>query len=207
MEQTTPFEMQIPAEMSNQITGSEPIVSTADIIFVLVIISISVAFDVFRWRKSKKKDSILCTRHHKDHTVPQRAKTGDAGFDLFCDEDITVGVNEEASISLGIAIKIPDDAVGLILPRSSANKLGLHVKIGVIDSGYVGPLFALVHNISKKPVEIKRGMRICQVLPMALHQTMRVMTEVIELPKTERGTSGFGSTGDAAQHVDNRLPV
>lgn len=159
------------------------------------------------WPFRKKYDQMLCRRHHTDpnlfnhHGIPKRAKQGDAGFDLYCDEDKIIYVDDECSIAQGISIKIPDGAVGLILPRSSANKLGLHVKVGVIDSGYTGPLFALVHNIGKKPVEIKRGMRICQILPLSLHPVLDSMVEVNTLPETERGQTGFGSTGDPAQHV------
>lgn len=144
--------------------------------------------------------SIICRRHHQDHPVPKRSKHGDAGYDLYCDEDKIVPVGKEATIALGIDVKVPWGSVGLILPRSSANKLGLHVKVGVIDSGYTGPMFALVHNISDKPVEIKRGMRICQILPMMLMPCHDEMQEVDEMPETERGTTGFGSTGDAANH-------
>lgn len=193
---------QIPQPSQNANAG---FVLTADMFFNIVlfvgIIIASVAFDYLWKRKKEKPVKVLCVRAHGEYGIPKRAKKGDAGFDLFCDEDVTVGVDDEASISQGIAVKVPDGAVGLILPRSSANKLGLHVKIGVIDSGYTGPLFALVHNIGKKAVEIKRGMRICQLIPIALHPVVESMDEVVQLPKTERGTSGFGSTGDAAQHL------
>lgn len=144
---------------------------------------------------------IICKRHHNDFPIPARAKDGDAGFDLYCDEDVIVPVGKEATIALGIDVKVPDGCVGFILPRSSANKLGLHVKIGVIDSGYTGAMYALVHNIGNKPVGITRGMRICQLLPMNLWPVHPSMKEVDEMPKTERGTSGFGSTGDTAKHT------
>ena len=141
---------------------------------------------------------VICQRllGEKDLPVPRRSKKGDAGFDLYCAEEKTLAPDEEAWICQGIRVKVPYGSVGMVFPRSSANKVGLHVKIGTIDAGYTGRMYAGVVNHAKVPVTIKRGDRICQLVPLALFPLMdESMMEVEEMPNTERGDSGFGSTG------------
>ena len=72
---------------------------------------------------------------------------------------------------------------------------------GTIDSGYTGPMFALLRTFSDKPVQITRGMRVCQIIPLSLFPVNDRMFEVDAMPDTPRGTTGFGSTGDSAKHV------
>lgn len=148
-----------------------------------------------------KLDSVLCIRTQYDNPVPKKAKAGDAGYDLYCSEDKTLLPNEAAMVSLGIDIKVPDGSVGLLMPRSSLNKIGVHCYPGTIDSGYTGPMFAMLRNHTHRPVEIKKGMRVCQLIPLPMFAVTDLMEEVMYMPETERGQTGFGSTGDAAAHV------
>ena len=169
-------------------------------LWVLAIVGVFFIFGLCVGNK-KPLESVICVRTCFDHYVPKRAKPGDAGFDLTCEEDRTIMPNEQAMISLGICMKVPEGSVGLLMPRSSLNKVGIHCYPGTIDSGYTGPMFALLRNTTPRPVEIKKGMRVCQLIPLQLFPVEDVMEEVDEMPDTARGNTGFGSTGDAVGHA------
>jgi dUTP pyrophosphatase len=99
-------------------------------------------------------------------------------------------------VPLGVAIKVPEGTWGLLTARSSTlRKHGLMVAQGVIDCGYTGPLFAGVWNMADKPVKIEPGMRLVQYILMTNASLDVDAQEVAELPKTDRGASGFGSSG------------
>jgi len=130
----------------------------------------------------------------------ERAKQGDCAYDLCNASGLTVIVGPRMSkdISAGMRIKIPDGYCGIIRARSSTFvRRGLMVITGVIDSGYTGSLYTLVWNPAlnerAEPVLIKPWERISQllILPVPDFDIVRVT----QLPDTERGSSGFGSTG------------
>ncbi len=134
-----------------------------------------------------------------DPTVPMPAyaQPGDAGLDLASNADIVVNPGERALVPTGIAVAIPEGHAGLVLPRSGlASRHGLTManSPGLIDSGYRGEIVCAVINLDPNtPVKIARGDRIAQlvIVPIATVQPMLVD----ELPASERGPSGFGSTG------------
>jgi dUTP pyrophosphatase len=130
--------------------------------------------------------------------LPRYAREGDAGLDLFAAADAEVGPGERAMIPTGIAVAIPDGHAGLVLPRSGlASKLGLTLANapGLIDSGYRGEVTCAVVNLDRKqPVTIRAGDRIAQLLIVPIPAVAGEWTE--ELPASERGAGGFGSTGD-----------
>ena len=100
-------------------------------------------------------------------------------------------------VPTGIAVAVPDGYAGLVAPRSGlAARHGISVVNGpgVIDSGYRGELNAILINHGADSVTLRRGDRIAQllVIPVALP----TLVEVDELPDSERGTGGFGSTGN-----------
>ncbi len=100
-----------------------------------------------------------------------------------------------AEISTGLRIKVPDDAWGNIKSRSSTGwKRRLDVFEGVIDSGYTGPLFVLVFNPQQVPVRVYEGDRLAQLILMPKYKTEHVV-RCTDLPATERGATGFGSSG------------
>lgn len=125
---------------------------------------------------------------------PRRGYPNDAGFDLFVSETVTIEPGCFADIPTGVAVQIPDDMWGLITGRSSTiRKKGLMVAQGVIDAGYRGLLYSGVWNLTGEPVEVKRGERIAQLI---LHYRPDVhMALVDSLEASDRGASGFGSTG------------
>lgn len=133
----------------------------------------------------------------EDETMaPYYAKKGDAGMDLHISEDVWLQPMERRTVGVGLSVAIPVGCVGDIRPRSGlASKQGVTVinAPGTVDSGYRGHVGVPLINLSKKPVSIKKGDRIAQlvVLPY-IHCEIEV---VDALDETERGDGGFGSTG------------
>lgn len=140
---------------------------------------------------------ILVRRQGPDHAgIHQPKKAGDVGYDLVVSETTTIPPlpAKPVIVPAGVNIKIPAGYWCQIVGRSSAaNKLGLLVATATIDEGYTGQLFACTWNLGDKPVTVERGERLGQVV---FHKINTFdMEEVAELPKTERGETGFGSTG------------
>lgn len=130
----------------------------------------------------------------------RKAFTGDAGFDLFnaSEETITIAPLKQVDIPAGLSVKIPDGYCGLLHPRSSTfRKRNLLVIPSLIDAGYTGPMFTLVWhpnlNGMDRPVLVEPWERLGQLIIVPIPQ-LKVI-EVPQLPKTERGGKGFGSTG------------
>lgn len=125
---------------------------------------------------------------------------GDVGFDLYNASDATLIVAPYKSIQIpaGIRVKLPDNHGALVYPRSSTfKKKGLFVVPGLIDAGYVGPIFTFVWhpnlNEIDTPIFIEPWERLSQLIVIPVPQL--VVHEVTKLPETERGNKGFGSTG------------
>ncbi len=129
--------------------------------------------------------------------APQRARPGDAGLDLCANAEVKVMPGERALIPTGIAVAVPEGHAGLVLPRSGlASRQGLTLANapGLIDSGYRGEVTIAVVNLDREtPVEIRPGDRIAQLVVLPFAEADPV--EVDELPESERGSGGFGSTG------------
>jgi dUTP pyrophosphatase len=129
--------------------------------------------------------------------LPAYAQTGDAGLDLSSAVDVEVGPGERAMVRTGLAVAIPEGFAGLVLPRSGlASRQGLTLanSPGLIDAGYRGEITCAVVNLDRRrPVQIKRGDRIAQLVLVAVATVLPEWAE--ELPSSERGEGGFGSTG------------
>jgi len=127
--------------------------------------------------------------------LPIKMKEGDAGFDVFSTESVTIGPGERHKFSLGFALEIPIGNVVLIQERSGmANNNGVLTIGNVIDSGYRGECHAILFNSSQLSIQIKKGQKIAQLL-LLFGYTGKNIEEVEELSDTERGNNGFGSTG------------
>lgn len=129
--------------------------------------------------------------------APVYAKPGDAGADLRSRIDFELEPGERALVPTGVAIALPEGYVGLVHPRSGlATKNGITIvnAPGTVDSGYRGELMVTLLNTDKtKSFHVQRGDRIAQlVIQKYEHATFTV---VDELEQTERGSSGFGSSG------------
>ena len=126
--------------------------------------------------------------------MPSRSYSDDAGLDLYTMDDMTILADTFCDIDTGWAVKIPDGFWGSVKARSSTffnRRLIVHE--GTIDAGYTGKLSIGVYNPGPKPVILGVGDRIAQliILPLLIVD----MVVVAELPPTERGAKGFGSTG------------
>lgn len=137
------------------------------------------------------------TRLRDDAVLPQRAYPGDAGLDLVSCERHELGPGERALVGTGIAVAIPDGHAGLVTPRSGlATKSGITIvnTPGLVDSGYRGELRVILHNTDpREPFVVEPGMRIAQLVIVAVPASG--LREVDELPPSERGAAGFGSSG------------
>lgn len=134
----------------------------------------------------------------EDATIPSYAKEGDAGLDF------TATKIEEFETfyeySTGIAVEIPPGHVGLMFPRSSISRVNqvLTNAVGVIDSGYRGEVKFRFRD-SRMPLD-QRGLKIYEVgekigqlIVVPIPQV--TVVPVTELSSSERGSSGFGSSG------------
>jgi len=129
--------------------------------------------------------------------APAYAKPGDAGADLRSRVDFELEPGERALVPTGVAIALPEGYVGLVHPRSGlATKNGITIvnAPGTVDSGYRGELMVTLLNTDKtKSFHVQRGDRIAQLIIQKYEHA--TFTVVDELEQTERGSSGFGSSG------------
>ena len=129
-------------------------------------------------------------------TLPTRAYEGDAGLDLAACERVELGPGQRAVVSTGLAVAIPEGHAGLVLPRSGLavrHGIGKVNAPGLIDAGYRGEVKVVLLNTDRDEVfVVEPGMRIAQlvVVPVVLTEPK----EVPELPASERGDKGFGSS-------------
>jgi dUTP pyrophosphatase len=135
-------------------------------------------------------------RVRPEAVVPSRAYAGDAGLDLAATERIELGPGERAVVPTGLAVAIPEGYAGFVQPRSGlASRHGITIvnTPGLVDSGYRGELMVLLHNTDRAaPFVVEAGMRIAQLVVLPIPQVELV--EVEELPASERGARGFGSS-------------
>jgi dUTP pyrophosphatase len=135
-------------------------------------------------------------RLRDDAVVPARAYAGDAGLDLTACERVELAPGERATVGTGLAVAIPEGYAGFVQPRSGlAAKHGLTIvnTPGLVDSGYRGELKVILLNTDMEHTfVVEQGMRIAQLVVLELPAVDPV--EVDELPDSERGVRGFGSS-------------
>ena len=122
------------------------------------------------------------------------AKPGDVGLDFPVRDRVVILPGAHQDLRTGISVKLPDDCWGLVTARSSTfARRRLLAFPGVIDSGYTGEVFAFVCNLSGEPVTVEPGESLVQLIVVPkVGVTLRV---VEDLGQTERGDTGFGSSG------------
>lgn len=128
--------------------------------------------------------------------LPERAYAGDAGLDLAACERVTLQPGERKVVGTGLAVAIPEGYAGFVLPRSglaARHGIGTVNSPGLIDSGYRGEVRVVLQNTDREGIfEVEPGMRIAQLVILQLPP---VDLEVVdELPASERGERGFGSS-------------
>lgn len=126
---------------------------------------------------------------------PRQAYKDDAGMDLALKHDLTVPVGAHRVGDTGVHVAVPRGHVGMVFVRSSTGikrHLVLSNGTGIIDSGYRGPIKVSLHNTGNETQHITAGDYIAQlvVVPIATNN----IAEVPQLPHSERGTNGIGSS-------------
>jgi len=133
-------------------------------------------------------------RHYYEN-IGQQNHSDDVGFDLFCLEEVVIGVNETVMIDLGVSFEPVDNVGYLVYPRSSISKTPLRLanSVGVIDVGYRSTIKAVFDNIKDDFYTINKGDRLVQLVGF---DGKPIEVEIVdELSETKRGLGGFGSTG------------
>jgi dUTP pyrophosphatase len=133
---------------------------------------------------------------HPDARAPERTRPGDAGYDLRCVEAFALEPGERRLVPTGVAIALPAGIAGLVVPRSGlAVKHGISVVNGpgLVDPNYRGELRVILVNLGSERFEAQAGDRIAQLLLVPF--VTPDLQLVDELPASERGTNGFGSSG------------
>jgi dUTP pyrophosphatase len=135
-------------------------------------------------------------RLRPDAVLPTQAYPGDAGLDLAACEQVVLEPGERATVATGVAVAIPAGFAGYVQPRSGlAEKHGITIvnTPGLVDSGYRGELRIILLNTDReRAFEVEPGMRIAQLVLLPVPPVeLRI---VDELPASERGERGFGSS-------------
>jgi len=165
--------------------------------------------------KKTKKLLIPVKKIRKNTTIPKQSKPGDAGADariegfkkIFVEgnkrelldvesDSYTLKPLERVGCSLGFATAIPEGYYFKVVPRSGLalwEGLSIVNSPGTIDSGYRNEWMAIVINLSNTEVTLKKGDRVCQII--LIKMINYEFEEVKELPESDRGQGGFGSTG------------
>ncbi len=132
--------------------------------------------------------------------LPGYALPGDAGADLTAAEDVELAPFQRALVGTGVAVASPEGYAGFVHPRSGlAHRVGLSMvnAPGTIDAGYRGEIKVNLINLDPtRPIVLHRGDRIAQLVVQPVVRA-RFMP-VGELPGSERGEGGHGSTGGHA---------
>ncbi|WP_449280351.1 dUTP diphosphatase [Leucobacter sp.] len=128
---------------------------------------------------------------------PRYAHADDAGADLRAAEAVEIAPGERALIGTGVSIALPEGYAAFVVPRSGlAAKHGITVlnTPGTVDAGYRGEVkVTLLNTDRERSFRVEPGDRIAQVILMPVSRA--VFVPVAELPESDRGAGGFGSTG------------
>jgi dUTP pyrophosphatase len=143
---------------------------------------------------------VLVRRLDPDVPLPARAHPGDAGADLVTTADVELAPGERATVGTGLSIALPDGYAAFVQPRSGlAAKHGVSIvnAPGTVDAGYRGEIrVTLINHDPRETLRLRRGDRIAQLVVQKVEHAQFV--EVAELPGSQRGEGGHGSTGGYA---------
>lgn len=133
----------------------------------------------------------------EDAKSPHKEHLGDAGWDLYVSRPCVIPPGATVDVHTDIRMDMPPYLYARITGRSSTlRKHKLLVNEGIIDNGYIGELFVCVHNLGDKPFEVKKGMRLAQILFHTIEDVRWSQVQEIHPKPNSRGENGFGSTGE-----------
>ena len=137
--------------------------------------------------------NIKVLKETEDAILPTYAHFGDAGADLYANEEVDIQQNEVKIIQTGLKVEIPDGYEMQVRPRSGmSTKTPILGILGTIDSGYRGPLGVMLYNHGDIPYRVQKGDRIAQAVIAPTYHGNFLISD--SLSETERGEGGFGST-------------
>lgn len=138
---------------------------------------------------------LLVKKLSENAVLPVRGSALAAGFDLASAESVVVPARGKAIVKTDLAVATPLDCYARIAPRSGlAAKKFIDVGAGVVDADYRGNVGVILFNFGEQDFAVAPGDRVAQLILEKVHLNCEV-AEVPELPDTERGAGGFGSTG------------
>lgn len=128
--------------------------------------------------------------------MPEHAHKLDAGYDLKTPEQVIIPAMSEAKIDTGVHMEIPAGYFGKLESKSGLN-VNYHLDCpgGVIDSGYTGSITVIINNRGTETYGFKAGDKIVQIVIVPCLTPELQQVDLSEFERTERGSSGFGSTG------------
>ncbi len=145
-------------------------------------------------QRDSSKPCLQVKKFFKDSFLPEYMMPSDVGLDLRASENVTLRPMEQKKVSAGIAIRIPDNCVGLIRDRAGiVSKMNVHTAAGTFDPAYRGEVSVVLINFGDETVEIEKSMRMAQLVIIPVVKVD--IQEVEKLDITDRYDKGFGSTG------------
>ncbi|HNX82171.1 MAG TPA: dUTP diphosphatase [Candidatus Omnitrophota bacterium] len=128
--------------------------------------------------------------------MPSKAHSGDAGYDLYSRDTVTIYAGESATFDTGVHVAIPPLYAGLLVSKSGLNvKRGI-TSTGLIDSGYTGSIIVKLYNHGAEPYTVNVGDKISQLVVVQIDPLNAIQVGRLDmLGDGERGDNGFGSTG------------
>ena len=137
--------------------------------------------------------NVKVVKETEDAILPQYAHFGDAGADLFANEEVEIQPNEVKIIPTGLRVEIPDGYEMQVRPRSGMTvKTSVITQLGTVDSCYRGPLGVMMYNHGNEVYTVHKGDKIAQAVLAPTYHGNFLVTD--SLSETERGEGGFGST-------------
>ena len=137
--------------------------------------------------------NIKVLKETEDAVLPTYAHFGDAGADLYANEEVDIQPNEVKIIQTGLKVEIPDGYEMQVRPRSGmSTKTPILGILGTVDSGYRGSLGVMLYNHGDIPYHVQKGDRIAQAVIAPTYHGNFLISD--SLSETERGEGGFGST-------------
>lgn len=124
---------------------------------------------------------------------PKKAHEWDAAFDFYSTESFTLLWNSQAVINTRVSLEIPSGYYGQIFGRSGLAKDGFTTLGGVIDSNYRGEIGVILRNLSPLTRQFQAWDRIAQLVILPVPEV--ILQEQSSLSETDRGNSGYGSSG------------
>lgn len=137
--------------------------------------------------------NIKVLKETEDAILPTYAHFGDAGADLYANEEVDIQPNEVKIVQTGLKVEIPDGYEMQVRPRSGmSTKTPVLGILGTVDSGYRGSLGVMLYNHGDISYRVQKGNRIAQAVIAPTYHGNFLISD--SLSETERGEGGFGST-------------